>query len=94
MIVLNVSNLSLSFGTKPILEGVTFALDEGDRCGIVGINGCGKSTLFRMILGEQEPDEGAVYLSKNKSVGILRQNDAFCDFEGEDGEASALQSRI
>ena len=91
MIVLNVSNLSLSFGTKPILEGVTFALDEGDRCGIVGVNGCGKSTLFRMILGEQEPDEGAVYLSKNKSVGILRQNDAFCDFEGEDGEASALE---
>ncbi|MBQ2998946.1 MAG: ABC-F family ATP-binding cassette domain-containing protein, partial [Clostridia bacterium] len=91
MIILNVSNLSLSFGTKPILEGVTFALDEGDRCGVVGVNGCGKSTLFRMILGEQEPDEGAVYLSKNKSVGILRQNDAFLDFEGEDGEASALE---
>ena len=91
MIVLNVSNLSLSFGTKPILEGVTFALDEGDRLGIVGVNGCGKSTLFRMILGEEEPDEGSVYLSKNKTVGILRQNDAFCDFEGEDGEASALE---
>jgi len=89
--ILNVNNLSLSFGTKPILEGVTFALDEGDRCGVVGVNGCGKSTLFRMILGEQEPDEGAVYLSKNKSVGILRQNDAFLDFEGEDGEASALE---
>ena len=91
MIILNVSNLSLSFGTKPILEGVTFALDEGDRCGVVGVNGCGKSTLFRMILGEQESDEGSVYLSKNKSVGILRQNDAFLDFEGEDGEASALE---
>ncbi len=91
MIVLNVSNLSLSFGVKPILEGVTFALDEGDRCGVVGVNGCGKSTLFRLILGEEEPDEGSVYLSKNKSVGILRQNDAFLDFEGEDGEASALE---
>ena len=91
MIVLNVNNLSLAFGTKPILEGVTFALDEGDRLGIVGVNGCGKSTLFRMILGEQEPDEGSVYLSKNKSVGILRQNDAFLAFDGEDGEASALE---
>jgi len=91
MIVLNVSNLSLSFGVKPILEGVTFALDEGDRCGVVGVNGCGKSSLFRLILGEEEPDEGSVYLSKNKSVGILRQNDAFLDFEGEDGEASALE---
>ena len=91
MIVLNVSNLSLAFGTKSILEGITFALDEGDRLGIVGVNGCGKSTLFRMILGEEEPDEGSVYLSKNKTVGILRQNDAFLAFEGEDGEASALE---
>ncbi len=91
MIVLNVDNISLSFGVKPILEKVTFSLDEGDRLGIIGVNGCGKSTLFRLILGEQEPDEGAVYISKNKTVGILRQNDAFCDFSGEDGNASALE---
>ena len=41
MIILNVDNLSLSFGTKPILEHITFALNEGDRLGIIGINGCG-----------------------------------------------------
>ncbi len=91
MIILNVSNLSLSFGTKPILEGVTFALNEGDRLGIVGVNGCGKSTLFRMILGEQDPDEGNVYRSKNTSVGILRQNDALSAFEGTDSDATALE---
>ncbi len=91
MIVLNVENLSLSFGVKPILEKVTFSLDEGDRLGIIGVNGCGKSTLFRLILGEQEPDEGAVYISKNKTVGILRQDDAFCDFSDENGDASVLE---
>ena len=91
MIVLNVDNLSLSFGTKVILEQVTFSLDEGDRLGIIGVNGCGKSTLFRLILGEYEADEGAVYISKNKTVGILRQDDAFCDFEGESGDATSLE---
>ncbi len=91
MIVLNVDNLSLSFGTKVILENVTFSLDEGDRLGIIGVNGCGKSSLFRLILGEYEADEGAVYISKNKTIGILRQDDAFCDFEGERGDATSLE---
>ena len=91
MIVLNVNNLSLSFGTKPILEEVTFALNEGDRLGIVGVNGCGKSTLLRMILGEQEADTGSVYISKETTVGILRQNDALAAFEGTDESISALE---
>ncbi len=91
MIVLNVDNLSLSFGTKAILQNVSFALNEGDRLGIIGANGCGKSTLFRLILGEYTPDEGNVYVSKNKTVGILRQDDAFCDFQGENGDATSLE---
>ncbi|MBQ8408430.1 MAG: ABC-F family ATP-binding cassette domain-containing protein [Clostridia bacterium] len=91
MIILNVDHLSLSFGTKKILENVTFSLDECDRLGIIGVNGCGKSTLFRLILGELEADEGNVFISKNKTVGILRQNDAFCDFQGEEGNASSLE---
>ena len=91
MIVLNVDNLSLSFGTTPILQGVTFALDEGDRLGIIGTNGCGKSTLFRLILNEYIPDSGSVYISKNKTIGVLRQDDAFDAFEGEEGTATALE---
>ena len=91
MICLTVDHLSLSFGSKPLLDDVTFSLDEGDRLGIIGANGCGKSTLFRMILGEQEPDSGAVYISKNKTVGILRQDDALRRLDGESGEASALE---
>ena len=91
MIVLNADHLSLSFGAVEILKDVTFSLDEGDRLGVIGVNGCGKSTLFKLILGEHEPDTGAVYISKNKTVGVLRQDDAFCDLEGEDGTSSALE---
>ncbi|MBQ9783787.1 MAG: ABC-F family ATP-binding cassette domain-containing protein [Clostridia bacterium] len=94
MICLTVDHLSFAFGTKTILEDVTFSLDEGDRLGVIGVNGCGKSTLFRLILGEMEPDGGNVYISKNKTVGILRQDDAFQDFQGEDGDATSLEVMI
>ena len=91
MIVLSTENLCLSFGVKSVLEGVSFSADEGDKIGIIGSNGCGKSTLFKLILGELEPDAGGVHISKEKTVGILRQDDAFAEFVGEDGEASALE---
>lgn len=77
MIIFSATDLSLSFGTVPILEKVSFALEEGDKLGIIGVNGCGKSSLFRLILGEQEPTEGSVYFSKDKTIGILTQDGAF-----------------
>ena len=77
MYALTVSELSVGFGTTPILEKVSFALDENDRLGIIGVNGSGKSTLFRLITGELEPTEGSVFLSKGKTVGILTQDGAF-----------------
>ena len=49
MIAITVENISLSFAMKKILEDVTFSLDETDRLGIIGVNGCGKSTLFKII---------------------------------------------
>ncbi len=84
MYALTVSDLSLSIGTTPILERVSFALEEGDRLGIIGVNGCGKSTLFRLILGEVTPTEGSVFIAKGKTVGILTQDGAFdCDNTSE-----------
>ena len=94
MICLNVEGLSLSFGAKKILSDVTFSVDEGDKLGIIGVNGCGKSTLFKLILGELDADSGNVYISKSKTVGVLRQNDAFADFSDEDGALSALDVMI
>ena len=91
MIAITVDSLSLSFGVKTVLENISFSLDESDKLGIIGVNGCGKSTLFKLITGELSADSGEVYISKDKSVGILRQDDAFADFSDEDTEASALE---
>ena len=82
MIAISVNGLSLDFGNVPILEKVSFSLEENDKLGIIGVNGCGKSTLFRLILGEIEPSEGEIYFSKGKSIGILTQDGAFeCENE-------------
>ena len=77
MIAISVNDLSLSYGTTPILEKVSFALDETDKLGVIGVNGCGKSSLFRLILGVETPTEGGVYLSRGKTVGVLTQDGAF-----------------
>ena len=77
MTVIGVSDISLSFGTRLILDRVSFSLAENDKLGIIGVNGCGKSTLFKIITGELEPDEGQVFISNEKTVGILTQDGAF-----------------
>jgi len=77
MTAIGLSDISLSFGTKKVLDRVSFSLSETDRLGIIGVNGCGKSTLFKVITGELEPDEGQVFISNDKSVGILTQDGAF-----------------
>ena len=77
MTVLSVSDLSLSFGVHTVLDGVSFALNENDKLGIIGVNGCGKSTLFKLITGELTPDGGNVFIGGGKTVGILKQDDAF-----------------
>ncbi|MBE6724672.1 MAG: ABC-F family ATP-binding cassette domain-containing protein [Ruminococcaceae bacterium] len=77
MISISVSNLAFRVGTKEILSGISFSLEDGDRLAIVGVNGSGKSTLLRMITGEYPHDEGEVVIAKNKIVGMLHQDDAF-----------------
>ena len=92
MIILSVTDLTLRFGTATVLEGVSFSLDERDRLGIIGVNGSGKSSLFKMITGEYEPTEGEVYLSKGKTLGILTQEAAFAEVsEDGTGDESALE---
>jgi len=91
MIVLSVNKLSVAFGAQKLFSNVSFALNEGDRVGIIGVNGCGKSTLLRVILGECDAEEGNVFLSSGKSVGILRQDAAF-ELPADTGEeTTALQ---
>ncbi len=86
MTVISVNDISLSFGTNEILRNISFSLNENDKLGIIGVNGCGKSTLLSLILGDREADSGNVYISKQKTLGVLRQNDAFLAVEEELGE--------
>ncbi len=90
MIAISVNKLSLSFGTNELFSDLSFALNEGDRLGIIGVNGCGKSTLFKLITGEYVPDEGSVFIARDKTLGILKQNELLSDFSG-DVRLSALE---
>ncbi len=74
MIALSASGLSLSFGAEVILKDISFAVNNGERVGIIGVNGAGKTSLFRLITGKYSPDSGAVYIQKGHTVGILEQN--------------------
>ena len=77
MISISTKSLAYRIGTRDILTDVTFALEEGDRLAVVGVNGSGKSTLLRMLCGEYTPDEGSVYVARDKVIGMLHQDDAF-----------------
>ena len=88
MIILNASELSLHFGATTILENISFSINEGDRLGIIGVNGAGKTSLFRIITGQYTPDTGELHISKDKTIGILEQN---ASFENDDGEETVLE---
>ncbi len=81
MIAINCERLSLSFGADTVLENVSFALNEGDKLGIIGVNGAGKSSLFAMITGKYAPTSGEVFTARGKTVGILEQN---IEYESKD----------
>ena len=58
MTALSVNNLSLSYGMRQVLSKISFAINDTDRLGVVGVNGCGKTSLFKLILGEETADSG------------------------------------
>lgn len=83
MVILSATDLSLHFGTTTVLESISFSINEGDRLGIIGVNGAGKTSLFRLITGEYSSDTGAVYVSKGKEIGVLVQNADLQPLTGE-----------
>ncbi len=74
MIAISAQDISLSFGGEVVLRDVSFAANDGDRIGIIGVNGVGKTSLFRVLSGEYTPDSGAVYIQKGHTLGVLEQN--------------------
>ena len=83
MIALSTQDINLSFGTDVILKNISFAVNEGDRVGIIGVNGAGKTSLFKIITGEYSQDSGLVFIQKGSSVGILEQNPDLTALPGE-----------
>jgi ATP-binding cassette, subfamily F, member 3 len=80
MSLITVSSLSKSFGAEDLFSGVTFSVAKGARLALVGPNGIGKTTLLRILIGQEEPSGGSIARAKNLRVGYLSQE---ADFELE-----------
>ena len=77
MIMLSCNKVSKTFGVETLLENISFSVNEGDKIGIVGVNGTGKTTLFKVITGILPHDRGEIFTSKNCRLGYLEQNTNF-----------------
>ena len=91
MNIINIEHISKIYGEKTIYEDASFGIQQGDKIGIVGINGTGKSTLLRMIAGEETPDEGQIIRQNGLKIAYIPQNPVFP--EGEDIRSYALSER-
>lgn len=72
--MLNIHNLSISFQGEYLFEDITFKLGAGDRIGLIGKNGAGKSTMLRILAKEQESDSGQIAADKDLKIGFLKQD--------------------
>jgi|TARA_R100000049_G_C1954434_1_gene106070 ATPase subunit of ABC transporter with duplicated ATPase domains len=72
--VIATANITMQFGPKPLFENVSVKFGNGNRYGLIGANGCGKSTFMKILGGELEPSGGQVMLEQNVRLGKLRQN--------------------
>lgn len=88
--ILEFAGLSKAYGPKQLLSDVTFRMKRGDRVGIIGPNGCGKTTLLKMIMGEESPDTGSVVVGKKTRIAyfdqsrqVLEPEETIYDFLGE-----------
>ena len=77
--LLSAEHISINFGSRQLLEDVNFYLNEGDKVGIIGINGTGKSTLLKVLAGITEPDGGTISRNPNVQVSFLPQNPVMDD---------------
>lgn len=90
MPLLTLNNITMNFGTRRILDGVSFRVNKGDRIAFIGDNGAGKSTLFKIIKGTLIPDDGEVILHGNTIAGYLSQNMDEQDLSGSTLKPSNL----
>lgn len=81
MNILTVDNISIRYGERKLLNHADFYLQQGEKVGIIGINGTGKSTLLKIIAGLEQPDEGKIVVANHCVIRFLPQNPVFSEDE-------------
>ena len=72
--MISTANVTMQFGAKPLFENISVKFSDGNRYGLIGANGCGKSTFMNILSGVLEPSTGSVSVSPNDRVGKLNQD--------------------
>lgn len=75
--LISANALSFGYAGESLLENINFSLNEGDRVGLIGANGEGKTTLIKLILGELDPEQGEIFRKNNIKIGYLAQNGGY-----------------
>lgn len=79
--MITTANITMQFGEKPLFENISIKFSDGNRYGLIGANGCGKSTFMKILTGELTPSSGSVNISDSERLGVLRQDQfAFEEF--------------
>lgn len=73
MLLMSLTGVAMSFADRELFSDVTFDVYDDDRIGLVGVNGCGKTTLFRLLKGEHTPDEGGIHIAGSCKMGFMEQ---------------------
>ena len=100
MNIMNIEHISKIFGEKTIFDDASIGIQEGDKIGIVGINGTGKSTLLRMIAGDEVPDSGNIIRQNQLKLAWLPQEPKFPEnatilsYAGDDETGWKVQSNL
>lgn len=77
--IINFQHIKLSFGTNEVLTDVSFEIRQGERVGLIGRNGTGKSTILKLIIGSLHPEQGQIAIRKNARIGFLAQAPEYND---------------
>ena len=79
MVLLTAENIRKSYGTRVIFDDISFSIHEGDKIGVIGVNGTGKSTLLKIIAGVDQADSGTIVTMNGMRIGYLSQSPVFVD---------------
>ncbi len=72
--MISTANITMQFGEKPLFENISVKFQGGNRYGLIGANGCGKSTLMKILTGDLKPSQGSVMVGDGQRLGVLSQD--------------------